>query len=140
MISPSEAGDILHTLDTKIPFESYHKNGETGTWIKAGSFAGTRKFRGRDGQEEIHTIDRFAFSVSCPNPKFYVGVALNPAEAYCIKVFLQNYIKGAMGLEGAELAKKFKQDQKKKEEEPESKLTKSEPEAELEEEDDGIPF
>ena len=46
----------------------------------------------------------------------------------------------AMGLEGAELAKKFKQDQKKKEEEPESKLTKSEPEAELEEEDDGIPF
>ena len=140
MISPSEAGDILHTLDTKIPFESYHKNGETGTWIKAGSFAGSRKFRGRDGQEETHTIARFAFSVSCPNPKFYVGVALNPAEAYCLRVFLENYIKGAMGLEGAELAKKFKQDQKKKDGEPESKPSKSEPEAELEEEDAGIPF
>ena len=45
-----------------------------------------------------------------------------------------------MGLEGAELAKKFKQDQKKKDGEPESKPAKSEPEAELEEEDAGIPF
>lgn len=141
MISPSEAGDILHTLDTKIPFESYHKNGESGTWIKAGSFAGSRKFRGRDGQEEIHAITRFAFSISCPNPKFYVGVALNPAEAYCLKIFLENYIKGAMGLEGAELSKKFKQDQKKKDEPSPSEEKKPKPEPEVEEEsDDDIPF
>ena len=64
MISPSEAGDILHTLDTRF-LSSLTIRMERRTWIKAGSLLEVENFAEETGKKRfINYKIRFFYFVS----------------------------------------------------------------------------
>lgn len=130
-ISVTEAGEMLHTLKTNLPFQTYHKNGDDGVWIKFAHYETTREF-GREGDKGYRKdkVDNYAFGITG------VTVSISSGEAEALKVFLEKYIVAAVSLAGKEEDKKFKKkaQQTQKTEEP------KEQEVETSEDDDDVPF
>jgi len=137
MINPSEAGDLLHTLSSKIPFQTYHQSSSGGTWIKFAPFKGSRKFKDKEGNEEIFNIDRFGFSIS--EKGFYLGIPVEPSEGECLRILFENYVKGAMGLEASELSKKYKKTEASKNK-PQKEESVEEESFNEQEDIDDVPF
>lgn len=133
MINITEAGEILHTMKTGIPFQTYHKHGDGGVWIKFGRFMSSRKF-GREGDKGYREDKVASYALGIGGH----SIPLSPGEAECLRVYLEKYIVSATSLDGKEEAKKFKQGQKqapKKQEAPVSQEQESSVE-----DDSDIPF
>ena len=131
-LSVTEAGEILHTLKTNIPFQTYHKNGEGGVWIKFAYYVTKRTF-GREGDKgyQVNELDNYALGIGGAT------VSISSGEAEALKVYLEKYIVSAVSLAGKEEDKKFK---KKAQNKSEPKPEAPKEESETEEDEDSIPF
>lgn len=117
MVNPSEAGEMIHTISTGIPFQTYHKNGESGVWIKFAPWQKKREFgqKGKTG----HRIDEVSeFSIGISGSYVFIAISLSCGEVQCLRVLLESYIKQAMAIDASELAKKMKKNNEQKNQDP----------------------
>ena len=139
-ISVGEAGEILHSIKTSIPFQSYHKS-DNPVWIKFGAFQKDRKFgREEDKGYRVDKVNNFALGVS--GNDLNISVPLSCGEAEVIKVFLRKFIEEALTLEASEQERIFK-DNKKDSNSDSGDSNKREgvsEDVEEEDDDDSIPF
>lgn len=107
MINPTEAGEMLHTILTGIPFQTYHKNGDSGVWIKFAPWTKKRQF-GQEGSKghRVDTVSDIAFGLT--GKDIFISASLSCGECQCLKVLLESYIKQAMAIDASELAKEIK--------------------------------
>lgn len=138
MINPTEGGEFVNTLLNGQRYETYHKSGDTGTYIKIGPFQGKRKFKDKNGEEVTEAITRFGLAIS--GKGFNISLPIDPGEAQCLRVFFENYVKGALGLEGSEQEKKFKSKKDNSSDDSSSEVEDDEDPDVEDEEDDDIPF
>lgn len=138
-LNPTEAGEIIHSIETNIPFQSYHKSGDKGCWIKFGSFQKTRTF-GRSGDKGFWQGKTNNFAIGISEPGTSISVPIEPGEARCLVQLLSSYIKESMAINAKEEERKFKET-KKNFDKPKSE--KKEDDVDLPDdvdEDDDVPF
>lgn len=138
LINVGEAGEILHTMKTGIPFQNYHDSGDKSCWVKFGAYETTRKF-GRQGDKGYREDKITNYAIGVSEKGNSISVSLTPGEAENFRILLESYIKESMAIDAKEHDKKFKKAQelsnkKEKEEEVEENDDVEE------EEDDSIPF
>lgn len=141
LINVGEAGEILHTMKTGIPFQNYHDSGDRSCWVKFASYETTRKFgRKEDKGYREDKVVNFAIGVSEKGNN--VNVPLTPGEAEAIRLLLESYIKESMAIDAKEHDKKFKKTQEKKSDDSVEDTEEQEEEEDdvVEEDDSDIPF
>lgn len=138
MLNTNEAGEILHAIETKIPFETYHKSGDSGTFIKFAPFVSKRKF-GKEGMTGHRVDDVFNFAFGIVGD-LKLSVSLAPGEVFALKVFLEKFIVSSCSLAGKEEDRKFKQGQKKENKKQKEETVSTEGDEVEDDEDDDVPF
>ena len=134
-LNVSEAGEILSSMKTRIPFVAFHTFSDDSTIIKFTPWDQKRKVLGKDG-EEWHTVPSWGLTVT-RNKTNVFKLPLTAGESEVLAKLLDQFIEDAL-LEAA-------QEQSTKQAQGSSTSVKqlsSEPKEDesSDEEDDDIPF
>ena len=129
--TPSEIGEFLYTFDSKLEFNTYHKHGDNGTWIKLVHFDGKRNVWDNKLKKKVDVcIPRFGFTVGD------IKVPVEMGEVNALKVLFTSFIKEKMAIDGKESARKFKEYKKTQEAKAAEKTVGREDEVDTED----VPF
>lgn len=89
-LSVAEAGEILSSLKTRIPFIAFHKFDDNTTIIKLTPWDKARKVKTADG-EEVYKTPAWGFSVT-RNSSEQFKLPLEAGEAEVLAVMLEQFI------------------------------------------------
>ena len=89
-LSANEAGEILSSFKTRIPFVAFHRNNEDTTIIKFTPWDKKRKIMGKDG-DEWHETPAFGITVSRNSSQVY-KLPLEAGETEVLSELLKKYI------------------------------------------------
>jgi hypothetical protein len=88
--SPTEAGEILSSLKTRIPFVAFHRKGDDTTIIRFTPWDKKRKIKVKDG-DKFYDTPAFGLSV-CRNSSQTFKLPLEAGETEALAELLKIYI------------------------------------------------
>ena len=127
-LTPSEAGEVLSSLKTRIPFVAFHRRDKDTTIIKFTPWDKKRKIMNKNGEEWIET-PAFGFSVTRNSSQVF-KLPLEAGETEVLAELMKKYILNSFVV--VDSYKASYQEQKPKQEAPKQE--------EVEDEDYGVPF
>ncbi len=128
-LTANEAGEILSSLKTRIPFVAFHRRDKDTTIIKFTPWDKKRKIMNKDGEEWLET-PAFGFTVTRNSSQIF-KLPLEAGETEVLGELMKKYILDSFVVADAYQNQKPKYE-KKQYEEPKQEVT--------EDEDDGVPF
>ena len=121
-LSPTEAGEVLSSFKTRIPFVAFHRRGEDTTIIRFTPWDKKRKIKEKEGDSWYDTP---AFGVSVTrNSSQTFKLPLEAGETEALSQLLKEYIKESFAVQPYETKSTY--------------VKKEEPKQEIEDED--VPF
>jgi hypothetical protein len=128
-LTANEAGEILSSLKTRIPFVAFHRRDKDTTIIKFTPWDKKRKIMNKDGEEWIET-PAFGFTVTRNSSQTF-KLPLEAGETEVLGELMKKYILDSFVVADAYQNQKPKYE-KKQYDEPKQEV--------IEDEDDGVPF
>lgn len=137
-LTPSEAGEVLSSLKTRIPFVAFHRSEKDTTIIKFTPWDKKRKIMNKNGEEWIET-PAFGFSVTRNSSQIF-KLPLEAGETQVLAELMKKYISDSFIV--VDSYKESYQSQKPRQEAPKKEAPKKEApkQEEVEDEDYGVPF
>ena len=126
-LSPTEAGEVLSSFKTRIPFLAFHRSGEDTTIIKFAPWDKKRKIKEKDGDKWYDT-PAFGLSVT-KNSSHTFKLPLEAGETEALSELLKEYI-----------IESFISNDSYEKQKPKQEAPQKSPKEEEEEDDYGVPF
>ena len=92
-LTPTEAGEIISSVRSRVPFTAFHKKDDNTTIINFTPWDKKRKIRGKDGDQFFET-PAFGLSVA-KNSSQKFSLPLEAGETEMLVLLLEEYIKWA---------------------------------------------
>jgi hypothetical protein len=133
-LTANEAGEILSSLKTRIPFVAFHRRDKDTTIIKFTPWDKKRKIMNKNGEEWLET-PAFGFTVTRNSSQIF-KLPLEAGETEVLGELMKKYI-----LDSFVVADAYQNQKPKYEKKEYEKKQYEEPKQEgTEDEDDGVPF
>ena len=113
-LSPTEAGEVLSSFKTRIPFVAFHRRGEDTTIIRFTPWDKKRKIMGKDG-DEWHETPAFGVSVTRNSSQTF-KLPLEAGETEVLSELLKEYIKDSFAVQQYETKSTYVKKEEPKEE------------------------
>ena len=85
-----ELGEILSSLNSRIPWSSYHSYNDNTTTIRFAPWDKPRKVKGKDGKDQTFMAPAFGLAVTRNGNQNY-RIALEPGETEVLKKLIERY-------------------------------------------------
>ena len=98
MLTPHEAGEIISSLKSRIPFTAFHKKEDSSVIINFTPWDKDRRIKGKDG-EKVYSSPAFGFTVT-KNSSQKFSLSLEAGEAEMLGILMKEYIIATMVASG----------------------------------------
>tara|TARA_R100001015_G_C4607856_1_gene162996 strand:- start:624 stop:1217 length:594 start_codon:yes stop_codon:yes gene_type:complete len=85
-----ELGEILSSMTSRVPWNSYHSFNDNTTMIRFAPWDKPRKIKGKDGAEQTFKSPAFGLSVTRNGNQNY-RIAIEPGETEVLKALIKKY-------------------------------------------------